>query len=264
VNERDVTADGAVARQADGVVGHGHRVVITPGRLVAAVAVSIGAVVALIPLRAHVSAANMALVLVLVVLAVAMLGGRWAGVAAGGATAVAFDFFLTEPYGSFSIHRSDDVLTTVLLAVVGLVGGELVERARRSAADARGREEQLEGFRRRAELAAGGERPARLIARTGEELASMLGLDDVTYERGPAPPAMAMLTHWGATVPGSAGPGGPETVALPVRAHGRDLGHFRLVFHRPWAGVAVATDTRHAAVAMADQLGMALLRYERP
>jgi hypothetical protein len=238
--------------------------VIAPGRIVVAVLVSIGAVIALVPLRSNVSAANLALVLVLVVMGVAVLGGRSAGVAAGVVTALAFDFFLTVPYGSFSIHRSDDVLTTVLLAMVGLVGGELVERARRSAADARGRQEQLEGFRRRAELAAGGERPARVIACTGEELAAMLGLDDVAYERGPAPPAMAVLTHWGATVPGRAGPGGPETVALPVRAHGRDLGHFRLVFPRPSAGMAVAADTRHAAVAMADQLGMALLRYERP
>jgi K+-sensing histidine kinase KdpD len=235
-----------------------------PGRIVVAVLVSIGAVVGLVPLRSNVSAANLALLLVLVVMGVAVLCGRSAGMAAGVVTALAFDFFLTTPYGSFSIHRSDDVLTTVLLAMVGLVGGELVDRARHSAADARARREQFEGFRRRAELAAGGERPARVIARTSEELASMLGLDDVTYERGPAPPAMAVLTHWGATVPGSAGPGGPQTVALPVRAHGRDLGHFRLVFPQPSAGMAVAADTRHAAVAMADQLGMALLRYERP
>ena len=236
----------------------------TPGRLGAAVLVPIGAVVALVPLRTHVSAANLALVLVLVVLGVAVMGGRSAGLVAGVVTAVAFDYFLTTPYGSFSIHRRDDVVSTVLLAVVGVVGGELVERARRSTADARARRAELDGFQRRAELAAGGERPARLITRTGEELVALLSLTDITYERGPAPADMVVLTHWGATVPGIAGPAGPETVALPVRAHGRDLGHFRLVFPRPTAGMAVAADTRHAAVAMADQLGMALLRYERP
>jgi hypothetical protein len=75
---------------------------------------------------------------------------------------------------------------------------------------------------------------------------------------------MAVLTHWGALVPGGSGPLGDETVALPVRAHGRELGHFRLVFPRPTAGMGVPADQRHAAVAMADQLGMALLRYERP
>jgi hypothetical protein len=238
--------------------------VTTPARLLAAVAVPLAAVVVLIPLRSGVSAANLALILVLVVLGIAVMGGRSAGLVAGVVTALSFDYFLTAPYGSFSIHRSDDVVTTVLLAVVGVVGGELVERARRSTADARARRAELDGFHRRAELAAGGERPGRLIARTGEELTTLLALSDISYERGPAPADVAVLTHWGATVPARAGPGGPETVALPVRAHGRDLGHFRLVFPRPTAGMAVSADTRHAAVAMADQLGVALLRYERP
>jgi hypothetical protein len=238
--------------------------VTVTGRLLAASVLSVGAVIALVPLRDHASAANLALVLVLVVLGAAVLGGRAVGVVAGAVTAVAFDFFLTQPYGSLTIARGDDVATTVLLAVVGLVGGELVERARRSEADALARRAEMDGFQRRAELAAGGERPARLIGRTGEELAALLALTDVTYERGPAPADMAVLTHWGATVPGGPGPGGAETVALPVRAHGRDLGHFRLVFPRPTAGMGVAADTRHAAVAMADQLGVALLRYERP
>jgi hypothetical protein len=234
------------------------------GRLLAAIALPLAAALVLVPLRDHVSAANLALVLVLVVLGVAVLGGRAAGVVAGIVTAVAFDFFLTQPYGSFTIERADDVTTTVLLAVVGLVGGELVERGRRSYAVARRRQAELDGFQRRAELAAGGERPARLIARTGEELATLLGLSEATYERGPAPAGMAVLTHWGATVPGRPGPAGPDTVALPVRAHGRDLGHFRLVFPRATAGMGVTSDARHAAVAMADQLGMALLRFERP
>jgi hypothetical protein len=240
------------------------RDVNTPTRLVAAVGLPLVAALVLVPLRDHVSAANLALVLVLVILGVAVVGGRAVALVAGVVTAVAFDFFLTEPYGSFTIERGDDITTTVLLAVVGLVAGELVERARRSQAAARTRQAELDSFQRRAELAAGGERPARLIGRTGEELAALLELTDVTYERGPAPAAMAVLTHWGATVPGGPGPEGAETVALPVRAHGRDLGHFRLVFPHPTAGMGVAVDTRHAAVAMADQLGMALLRYERP
>jgi hypothetical protein len=231
-------------------------------RLLAAVVVPVIIVVALVPLRGHVSAANLALLLVLVVLGGAVAGGRVFGVVVGVVTAVAFDFFLTLPYGSFTIERSDDVATTALLATVGLVGGELVERARRSEADALARRAEVEKFRRRAELAAGGEPPARLISRTSEELVSLLALADVTYQRGPMPGDIAVLTHWGALVPSRSG--SLATVALPVRAHGRELGHFRLVFPRPTAGMSVAADQRHAAVAMADQLGMALLRYERP
>ena len=87
-----------------------------------------------------------------------------AGVAAGIVTAIVFDFFLTVPYGARTIDRSDDVQTTVLLAAVGLVGGELVERARRSHAHVRDRDREIERFQRRAELAAAGEPPGRLIA----------------------------------------------------------------------------------------------------
>lgn len=56
----------------------------------------------------------------------------------------------------------------------------------------------------------------------------------------------------------------PGAAALPVRAHGQDLGHFLLVFPTPSYGVLASPDAKHAAVALADQLGMALLRYRRP
>ena len=97
----------------------------------------------------------------LVVLAAAVLGGRLVGVVAGVVTALAFDFFLTVPYGSFSIDRGDDVLTTALLAAVGLIGGALVERARRGErmAEVRGRRSSASSagrsWRRRASRPAG-------------------------------------------------------------------------------------------------------------
>ncbi len=233
-------------------------------RLVPAVVVPVLVAAALVPLREHVSPANLALVLALVVLGLAVAAGRIAGAVAGVVTAIAFDYFLTVPYESFAIDSSDDITTAAILLVVGVIGGELVERVRRSEADAAARRSEVEQIHRRAELAAGGEPPARLIARTGEELTQVLGLIDARYEPGPPPPAMAVLTHRGASVPGATPPSGPETVALPVRAHGRDLGHFELVFPEPTVGMGVPVDDRHAAIAMADQLGMALLRYQRP
>ncbi len=134
-------------------------------RALLAVGVSVLAVAALVPLRDHVRNTNLALVLVIVVLAAAAIGGRLVGVVVGIAVAIAFDFFLTEPFESFAIARPDDVQTTVLLAAVGLIGGELVERARRSEAEADARRREVEQFQRRAELAAWGEPPGRLISR---------------------------------------------------------------------------------------------------
>jgi hypothetical protein len=226
------------------------------------VVAAIAMVGALIPLRDHVRNTNLALVLVLVVLAAAVLGGRWVGVAVGVVVAIAFDFFLTRPYQSFTIERGDDVQTTLLLAAVGLVGGELVERARRSQRDADARRREVEQFHRRAELASWGERPGRLISRTQEELAEMLGLVDASYRPGPPPSDVSVLTHDGARVPGGPSDAGSDVVALPVRAHGRDLGHFMLVFPHATVGISMPADRRHEAVAVADQLGMALLRYQ--
>ncbi len=71
-----------------------------------------------------------------------------------------------------------------------------------------------------------------------------------------------MLTHNGVRVPGGHVAAADDVVALPVRAHGRDLGHFLLAFPRATIGVSVPAERRHAAAAMADQLGMALLRYQ--
>jgi K+-sensing histidine kinase KdpD len=231
-------------------------------RAVGIVVAAVGVVGALIPLRDHVRNTNLALVLVLVVLAAAVLGGRLIGVVVGVVVAIAFDFFLTQPYQSFTIDRADDVQTTALLAAVGLVGGELVERARRSQRIAETRRKEVEQFHRRAELAAWGERPGRLISRTQEELADMLGLVGATYQPGPPPSGVSVFTHDGARVPGGPSAAGTDVVALPVRAHGRDLGHFMLVFPHATVGMSVPADRRHEAVAVADQLGMALLRYQ--
>jgi len=230
-------------------------------RVGSVVVVPILAVAALVPLRSDRRPANIALVLVLVVLVAVVLGGRWAGAVAGVVVAVSFDLLFTEPYGSLTIARGDDLQTTVLLAAIGLIAGDLVERRWRSQAEAARRRREVEGFERRAELAALGERPGRLITLTARELTDVLDLVDASYRPGPPPVDLAVVTHQGASVPSAADPGRANLAALPVRAHGRDLGHFLLVLP-PTGGLRADPDRRHAAVALADQLGMALLRYE--
>ena len=76
---------------------------------------------------------------------------------------------------------------------------------------------------------------------------------------------MPIFTHGAIRVPGVKSEDAPPgAAALPVRAHGRDLGHFVLVFPTPSFGIGTSMDAKHAAVALADQLGVALLRYQRP
>jgi hypothetical protein len=221
--------------------------------------------VALLPLRAHVLNTNLALVLVVVVLGVAVAGGRTAGVVGALSSALAYDFFLTVPYGSLKIERGDDIGTTVLLALIGLIAGELVERARRGEAAAIARRRELARVERRAELAAGGERPGRLIALSAEELTEILDLKVCRYVPGPPPEDLPIFTHGAIRVPGIMSADAPPGAAvLPVRAHGKDLGHFVLVFPTASFGIRASPDAKHAAVALADQLGMSLLRYRSP
>lgn len=99
--------------------------------LAAALLAPLVVALALVPVRAHISSANLALVLVVVVVAVAALGSRAAGVVAALSAAAWFDFFLTRPYQRFVISDSDDVTTTLLLLAVGVAVSQLAAYARR-------------------------------------------------------------------------------------------------------------------------------------
>lgn len=234
-------------------------------RVVGALLAPAAVALALVPLRTHVLNTNLALVLVVVVLGAAVAGGRTAGVTSALSAALSYDFFLTVPYGSFTMERGDDIETTVLLALIGLIAGELVEGARRNEAAAIARRRELDRVRRRAELAAGGERPGRLIEMSAKELTEILDLKACRFVPAPVPEDLPVFTHTAILVPGVESAGAPHgAVALPVRAHGRDLGHFLLVFPTPSFGIGIPTDVKHTAVALADQLGMAMLRYQRP
>jgi len=85
----------------------------------------------LVPLRTHVSSTDIALILVVVIVAVSALGNRLAGAIAALSAAVWFDFFITRPYERFSISKSADIRTAVLLLLVGLAVSQLAARARR-------------------------------------------------------------------------------------------------------------------------------------
>jgi K+-sensing histidine kinase KdpD len=236
-----------------------------PARVAVASAAPVVAACALLPLRSYVLNTNLALVLVVVVLGAAMVGGRTAGFIGAVTAALSYDFFLTRPYGSFTIERGDDVETVVVLGIIGLIAGELVERTRRSEAAAITRRRELDRVQRRAELAAGGESRGRLITRSAEELTEILDLKACRFVPTPPPDGVPVFTHSAIRVPGTVSDDVlPGAAALPVRAHGRDLGHFVLVFPTPSFGIGASPDAKHAAVALADQLGVALLRYDRP
>src|SRR5437588_9084498 len=90
---------------------------------------SIATAALLVAVRDQVATVNVALVLVLLVLLGAVIGGRRAGVVSAVVAAMSLDFFHTLPYNSLKIANSNDIQTTVLLLVVGVAVGEIAGRS---------------------------------------------------------------------------------------------------------------------------------------
>lgn len=103
-----------------------------PAGLVAALAGSVGSLAvagALVAWREPLGLANVGFVMVLVVLAAAIAGGRRAGIVTAATAALAFNYFHTQPYLSLAVAAREDAVSVALLAVVGALVGEIGARA---------------------------------------------------------------------------------------------------------------------------------------
>lgn len=221
----------------------------------------------LVPLRDAVDNTNVALGLVLVVLAAALTGGRTAGGVAAVSSVLAFDFFHTRPYLSLTIDSTDDLVTTALLLPVGLLVGGVSARGRRARRAAGAAADQLHRVHRLAELTAGGAASRVVLEQAQRELVALLGLRDAHFEAPPYEDVdLPVIERGGAvttdrhryTLDGFELP--PDGVVLPVLARGRPVGRFVLV---PTPGTGASLERRIVAVALADQAGAALGPAER-
>jgi K+-sensing histidine kinase KdpD len=94
---------------------------------------------------------HVTLLLVLAVAVVSAAGLRPAGLVAAATTALAYDYFWTEPYYSFRIFDTQDILTVLLLVLVGGAIEQLSWWAGRQHAVAARRLDYLNALRRAAE-----------------------------------------------------------------------------------------------------------------
>ncbi len=214
----------------------------------------------LVPLRDHVPNADMALALVIPVLAGAIIGGRIAGLVSAVVAAFSFDFVFAKPYNSLRIASKDDVATFVVLAIVALVAAELGVRARRGGADAREARSEIDRLYRVAEFSARGVELDDVVSAARAELMGLFQLADCIYEPIPSGPELPRLGQRGALEHArlvAAGdfllPTGGVEVA--VKGRGRPFG--RLVLYANEATRA-PLQKRLVAVAIADELGCAL------
>lgn len=117
---------------------------------------SLALAVALIPLRSQVSASNLAFVFLAFTIVVAELGGRGAALATALVAATSLNFFLTEPYLTLAISKTDDVIAFFALAICGLIAAAFGRRRERLSAVAGRAEGELALLARFAERARSG------------------------------------------------------------------------------------------------------------
>jgi len=215
----------------------------------------------LLPLRSSWSNTNVALVLVVAVVAVAAIGNRLAGALAAVSAAAWFDFFFTLPYDRFTITRASDIRTSVLLLVVGVAVSQLAARARRlqviAVTDAR----YLAEIHETAELAHTARSPDAVVDHVRKQLIGVLDLAGCRFEYGALlghPPRLevdgsVMVGHHRRDVEESGLPG--EEIELRTFGNGQYFGRFML---RPKPDSRPSLQARLVAVTLADQAGRAL------
>ena len=216
----------------------------------------------LVPLRDDLVGTNLALILVVTVVAGAALGGRAGGAFAAVTAALSFDFFLTQPYLSLHIESTDDIETALLLLVVGLLVGQLALVSRRHLAAAEQGRSEIARLRRLAELVARGDDGAEVLKAAQAELTALFDLEACRFEAGIPDGSRPVLERTGAVSGQRAWRFAGSDLALPVvgvdlpvLGHGRPVGRFVLV---PRAGVGASLEARVVGVAIGDLVGSVL------
>jgi Domain of unknown function (DUF4118) len=228
--------------------------------IAAAVLAPLATAAILLPWRGSWPNTNVALLLVVAVVAVACLGNRLAGALAALSAAAWFDFFFTLPYDRFTISRSADVTTFGLLLAVGVAVSQMAARARRlkavTVADA--------GYFNRivasATLTQEAGTPYDITEYVRRQLIDVLDLADCRFEYGKLlgqPPRLekdgTVTTRYGHYPVDQSGLP-PEEVELRTFSNGQYVGRFMLT---PKPGSRPSQRARLVAVALADLAGHA-------
>ena len=178
--------------------------------------------------------------MVAVVVLVVTPGRRLAALVAGISAGLWFDFFLTRPYESFTISRSGDIQTTVLLLLVAVGVGELAARDRRHRSESTSGADGMAAAQAVAELVADGAATEVVLAAVRDALVWLLHLESCYFDPSRAAVTIPYIERPGfvsydAYRWGTEADGLPVShVTLPVRFEGHLLGRF--VLQGPFRG----------------------------
>ncbi len=224
-------------------------------------AVVAGPVVAIIlaattsSVRDQVGASNVGIALAIVVVLAALVS-RGAGLATAAAAALGFNFFHTQPYHSLRIHSARDVVIVALLAGLGVGVSDINSWRRRR---------DLIAFRHVAatdapvaleQLLSDNHPVGEIWPVVATSIMDQLSLADCRFDRSPADDLVLISRVAGRTADGDDGFTLPGTGAqMPVTAKGEHLGFLVVT---PRNGISSLWVERRVVVALADHIAIAL------
>jgi hypothetical protein len=228
--------------------------------IVAALAAPLATAAILLPFRASWSNTNVALLLVVVIVGVAAIGNRVAGALAAVWAAAWFDFFFTLPYYRFTIRRSADVTTLILLLLTGIAVSQLAARARRLKVITITDTDYLAQIHQTASLAKSALAPDVVVDLVKKQLVGLLGLQGARFEYGALmghpphlePDGTVTVGHSSWDVELSGLPA--DEIELRTYGNGQYYGRFML---KAKPGSRPSLQARLVAVTLADQAGHA-------
>jgi K+-sensing histidine kinase KdpD len=232
--------------------------------LVAAV-VPLAAAAVLSLFRGTLTAATDVLVLVAVVVVFGATGIRAAGLAAALSAAAWFDFFLTEPYGSFTIDDPNDLEAAIILLAIGGVVTETALWGQRQEAALSRETGYVNGVLATAQSVSESRDSAEEVTRTvAQRIRDLLDLDSCSFVTGGRLDDLdPTLQHDGSVTRGGQllavdrdGLPPDSAVVLPVRVAGEVRGRFLLTASSHVA--RPSAQQRRVAVLLADQVASLL------
>jgi hypothetical protein len=229
--------------------------------IAAAIVLPLALAAILLPWRGSWSNTNVALLLVVMVVAVACLGNRLAGVLAAISAAAWFDFFFTLPYDRFTISHSADVTTFVLLLAVGVAVSQMAAWARGLKAVTVTDAGYFNRIVASAVMTQQAGTPHDVVEHVRRQLIEVLDLADCRFEYGKLigqPPRLesdgSITTRYGHYPVDESGLP-DEEIELRTFSNGQYIGRFMLT---PKPGSRPSRRARLVAVSLADLAGHAL------
>src|SRR5580704_16130855 len=154
---------------------------------------------AALPFRVSLGLGGVLFCVLLVVIAVAVVGGTWPALAAVALGILAGAFFFARPYGSLRVYLQADLISLVAFAIVGLATGILIGKLARLAEEQASSQRVETALRRVATLVARASPAEELFAAVTEEVGRLLGADFARLARYEPADALTFVAAWSRT-----------------------------------------------------------------